>query len=66
MVVSKHPKEQAVNLLKGRRGAQEAAAGKKGHFDVSPDASNDIQQPIPHDLHTRGTIECYRSEPESS
>ena len=47
-------------------GAREARAGKEGQFDVSPDAINDIQQPSPHDPHTRGAIECDRSEPKSS
>ena len=41
-------------------------AGKEGHFDVSPDAINNIQQPSPHDPHIREAIECDRSEPKSS
>ena len=36
---SKHPKEKAVNVFKGRKGAQEVAGGKRArHFDGSPDA----------------------------
>jgi hypothetical protein len=66
MVFSEYPKEKAVIVFKGRKGAQEARAGKEGHFEVSPDARNNIQQPTPHDPHTRGAIECDRSEPKSS